>query len=117
MSEQLVRANLPEFQSLPDSGAWVPLMEYALKNAVSLSTLRRYIKANKVVYKVVEGRYLLWDERASQPQVEPEKEPPELQDFVSQLQKDLRKAKEEIAELKTLIAFYEDSTSQSLLSG
>jgi hypothetical protein len=67
-------------------------MEYATKNSVSLSTLRRYIKAGKVEYRLEEGRYLIWD-TAEAP---------------SPLVSELRDAQEEIAELKMLVAIYEE---------
>lgn len=91
---------------------WIPLVQYAVKKGVSLSTLRRHIKANKVLYKVENGRYLLHDPDGSQP--EPERDGKRgvisatLHGKVDKLEKDLQRAREEIAELKTLIAFYEE---------
>jgi hypothetical protein len=65
-------------------------MEYAIKKGVSLSTLRRHIKAKKVQYKVEHGRYLLFDESSPAEKTE------------------LEKAREEIAELRMLVALYEE---------
>jgi hypothetical protein len=48
-----------------ETGSWLPLTDYALNNGVSISTLRRKIKSNNVTYKMVEGRYLILDERQS----------------------------------------------------
>lgn len=92
--------------------SWIPLMEYAVKKGISLSTLRRHIKAEKIPYRLENGRYLLLDldsgvgeylaissERVSVPS--------------PSLVNDLMKAKEEIAELKTLIAFYEEKMLHS----
>lgn len=76
---------------------WIPLLEYALKNGVSLSTLRRHIKAGKVQFKVEDGRYLLLDDSSHSDNP-----------LFSRLQDDLQRAQEEIAELKTLIALYEE---------
>jgi hypothetical protein len=138
-------------------GEWIPLMDYAMKKGVSLSTLRRHIKANKIQYRVENGRYLLFVEEngniasakpasaaapapkaASAPRVSAPSQgssaqvstqaqasapssasvnnvtPPKMSDgsddyLLSQLQAKLKKAQEEIAELKTLIAFYEES--------
>jgi hypothetical protein len=89
------------------AGSWISLMDYAMKKGVSLSTLRRHIKANKLTYKVESGRYLLWDgcEMISQP---PDETTNPLLSTVLQLRQDLKRAQEEIAELKTLIAFYEE---------
>lgn len=117
-------------------GEWIPLMDYAMKKGVSLSTLRRHIKANKVQYRVENGRYLLFVEQGDeiltsrpaaasttapvtamvQPQAAPVSVPASVKvsaqsdDYLmAQLQTKLKKAQEEIAELKTLIAFYEES--------
>ncbi len=40
---------------------WLPLMEYSAKYRVSLSTLRRRIKAGEIEYKFADGKYLLKD--------------------------------------------------------
>src|SRR4051812_39569036 len=117
-------------------GEWVPLMDYAMKTGISLSTLRRHIKANKIRYKLEDGRYLLEYRGGAdrglppQPQAQPpkQKQPAsqaavaqptpqssdsalvaQLQARVSRMSQELKKAHEEIAELKTLIAFYEET--------
>jgi hypothetical protein len=93
----------PMTVDLSTGGQWVPLIDFAVKRGVSLSTLRRYIKQGKVVFRVEHGRYLLCDDgRFPRAKVHP------LQTQVSKLEVELQKAQEEIAELKTLIAFYED---------
>lgn len=85
---------------------WISLMDYAMKHEVSLSTLRRYIKAKKIAYRVVNGRYLLLDSGVPAVSVDP---------AVQKLRSDLQRAQEEIAELKTLIAFYEERLPQPRL--
>lgn len=100
-------------------GDWIPLMDYAMEKGVSLSTLRRHIKANKVEYRVENGRYLLFVESSSgalAPRSTPVTKPTppsssaQSGDYLfSQLQTKLQKAQKEIAELKTLIAFYEET--------
>ena len=80
---------------------WIPLIEYALKKGVSLSTLRRHIKAAKIPFKVVDGRYLLFDDSAGDDTLI-------LSPSLAHLQENLQRAQEEIAELKTLIALYEE---------
>jgi hypothetical protein len=90
--------------------AWIPLMDYAIKTGISLSTLRRHIKANKLTYKVENGRYLL--KGAKESEGIPEKEALKLSlpdTDLGKITHELKKAQEEIAELKTLIAFYEDN--------
>lgn len=38
---------------------WIPMLDYSLKYRVSLSTLRRRIKAQLIEYKMESGRYLI----------------------------------------------------------
>lgn len=90
-------------------------MDYAMRNDVSLSTLRRHIKANKIQHRIENGRYLIWEPngaRAATDSVAALIRPHN----VSNLEEDLQKAKEEIAELKTLIALYEERLPQRFSS-
>ncbi len=89
-------------------------MEYAVQTGVSLSTLRRYIKAGKIEYRIEKGRYLIGH---SEPVAKPVEQPSAAaatgasSDRISSLERDLKKAREEIGELKTLIALYEEGIS------
>ena len=38
---------------------WLPLNDYANRHQVSVSTLRRRIKSNKIKYKLEDGKYFL----------------------------------------------------------
>ncbi|MEY4617436.1 MAG: hypothetical protein RJB66_2396 [Pseudomonadota bacterium] len=38
---------------------WLPVLDYAVNNRVSVSTLRRRIKSQTVEYKLEQGRYLI----------------------------------------------------------
>lgn len=40
---------------------WLPLAEYSLKNKVSISTLRRKIKASDIEYRLDDGKYMILD--------------------------------------------------------
>lgn len=107
-----------------DSGNWIPLVEFSVQKGISLSTLRRYIKSNKIPWKLVDGRYLVMDDgsftapRNHDPKGvaamsgESHPVPTETQTShdqrVRQLEVSLIAANEEIAELKTLLAFYEE---------
>lgn len=119
-------------------GEWIPLMDYAGRTGISLSTLRRYIKSNRIPHRTEDGRYLLLfqenpdgDGKAGEPSSRQRTVAPltdgtrkrapvtgpatevsnsgEMQSKIRKLALELRKAHEEIAELKTLIAFYEES--------
>lgn len=93
-----------EFASKKDNEKWIPLVEFAAEKGVSLSTLRRYIKANKIKWKLVDGRYLVCDSADGFGQ---------SISIVSKLEAELRSANQELAELKTLLAFYEEKWSQN----
>ena len=75
-----------------EKGAWLPLLEYAVKKGMSLSTLRRRIKANKIQFQLREGKYYIYDD-GSFPLEDPQK-------VISDL-------KEQIADLKTLVQVLE----------
>lgn len=73
-------------------GFWVPLLEYAVKKAMSMSTLRRRIRANKITYELRDGKYFIFDD-GSFPLEDPQK-------LISDLQ-------EQVADLKTLVKVLE----------
>lgn len=98
--------------------AWISLVEYSHKHQISLSTLRRYIKAGKLTYRKTDGRYLIHDDQATH------RPAPRFtgrlvegdaggaanvqNDQDGNLTAELLRAREEIAELRTLIALYEE---------
>ncbi|MFZ9594721.1 MAG: hypothetical protein ACO3A2_01440 [Bdellovibrionia bacterium] len=88
-------------------GSWISILQYATEKDISISTIRRYIKADKIQYKIDHGRYLIWDESPSPPKTTPHDASPAFDEVHLKLQR----AEEEIAELKTLIAFYEEKIS------
>lgn len=107
-----------------EQATWIPLMDYAIRKGVSLSTLRRHIKANKIPHRVENGRYLLLDDsgpeaaQAAAPNTashQPQQGPAQLQSKLQRLERDLDKAREEIAELKMLIALYEEKMAPQRL--
>lgn len=103
---------------------WVPILDYAVLKGVSTSTLRRYIKAKKIPYKIENGRYLLladaaiasqqnastlkWDNSSTQEGIS-------LFARVRELEEKLLAAEEQISELKMLVAIYEEKLSQQNL--
>lgn len=104
-----------------DSGNWIPLVEFSVQKGISLSTLRRYIKSNKIAWKLIEGRYLVMDDGSF---IAPRNHNGHLTENTDQtlhedmesrmknLEATLMAANEEIAELKTLLAFYEEKWAQ-----
>ncbi len=102
-----------------DSENWIPLVEFSVKKGISLSTLRRYIKSNRIPWKLLEGRYLVLDDGSfTAPRnhdqrafsLSPNQE--DMETRVKNVEQALNAAHEEIAELKTLVAFYEEKWAQ-----
>lgn len=101
---------------------WIPILDYAVLKGVSTSTLRRYIKAKKIPYKIENGRYLLLADSTTTVQIN---NPPlkwdnatthegvSLFGRVHELEEKLMRAQEQISELKMLVAIYEEKLSQT----
>lgn len=101
------------------SGSWIPLVEFSVQKGISLSTLRRYIKSNKIAWKLTDGRYLVMDDgtfiaprnhAGHLAELDPKNS--DMESRLKFLEETLMAANEEIAELKTLLAFYEEKWSQ-----
>jgi hypothetical protein len=104
-----------KFESCMGNEAWVPLVEFSVKTGISLSTLRRYIKANKVPWKLIDGRYLLMDDGTLKPHQKntSSTSAKNVEGRLKKLEKELNSANEEITELKMLVAFYEEKWTQN----
>jgi len=76
-----------------DNQQWVPLLQFAARKGISMSTLRRRIKSNKIKYQLRNGRYFILDDVDAMTD-------PEQQKIIYEL-------KEEIADLKTLVRVLE----------
>jgi len=81
-----------------EKGNWIPLLAYAVSKGISMSTLRRRIKANQIKYQLKSGRYFIFDDGAY-PLEDPQKVIADLQD--------------QIADLKTLVKVLESKAPQS----
>lgn len=95
---------------------WLPLVDYAVKKGVSLSTLRRQIKSNRVQHRLDKGKYFILDNEEKSDMFASmlsKDDASALRDRVRDLEKALQKAREENSELKTLIALYEEQALNS----
>lgn len=82
-----------------EKGTWVPLIQYAVQKGISISTLRRRIRANEIKYQLRNGRYFIYDDgQEVQPQSFQAQE--HSQKVISDLQ-------EQVADLKTLVQVLE----------
>lgn len=92
------------------SEAWVPLLDYAVLNGLSTSTLRRYIKSNKIQYKLEKGRYLIRSEKKSEQNLKWDENA--TQNSVALFQR-IRELEEQVSELRMLVAIYEEKLANA----
>lgn len=86
-------------------GIWLSILEYANVKRTSISTIRRSIKSNLLLFKEENGKYYIWTEGET---LESASDATELED----LKRENKKLKEEIDDLKTLLSVYETPIPQ-----
>ncbi|WP_413289453.1 hypothetical protein [Bdellovibrio sp. HCB337] len=57
--------SMPNGMNPNETEAWLPLMDYSTKYKVSVSTLRRRIKAEDIKFRLDDGKYFIIDEPMS----------------------------------------------------
>lgn len=90
-------------------GKWLSVLEFASYKNKSISTVRRYIKANRVKFKDENGKYYIWVKNYQEESSSEEKVLMELKFENERLKKENRIIKEEINELKMLVQLYESN--------
>ena len=83
-------------------GKWLSILDYAHQTGKSISTVRRYIKSEKVNCKLDEGKYYIWLDESN---ITNEKN--NISEF-EKIELELKKKEEEICELKMLVRIYEN---------
>lgn len=85
-------------------GIWLSILDYANVKKVSISTIRRSIKAGHLKHKEENGKYFIWTK-----EIALQKEELALKLEVEFLKKRNRELEEEVNDLKMLLAVYEQS--------
>lgn len=88
-------------------GKWLSVLEYASYKEKSISTVRRYIKANRVKYKEDNGKYFIWIKNYVENNSSNERNILELKLENERLKKEIRNLTDELSEVKMLISIYE----------
>lgn len=88
-------------------GKWLSIIEYANYKKKSISTVRRYIKANRVRHKEEQGKYFIFCKNYIEPSQSDQAMELKLENI--RLKKENRALLEEISEMKMLVAVYEQS--------
>ena len=89
-------------------GRWLSILEYASYKGKSISTVRRYIKADRVKHKEENGKYFIWAKEYSDPSKQSEKHFLELRLENERLKRENRILGEQVAELEMLVKIYEE---------
>ncbi len=88
-------------------GKWLSILEYASYKKKSISTVRRYIKADRVKSKEEDGKYFIWTRNFIDQTSSSDKEILNIKFENERLKKELRLIKEEMGEMQMLITIYE----------
>ena len=89
---------------------WLSILDYVRYKNISISTIRRYIKADRVKYKLENGKYFIYVPNFN-PELlshNTEKELMDLKFEVTQLERENRQLKEQVSELRMLVSAYEN---------
>ena len=92
---------------MQQAGTWLSILDYAKLKNISISTIRRHIKANKVVYKSDGGKYLIFVDRNDQA-IADHSEEIRVRVEIETLRTRLRELEEENNDLKMLVTLYEN---------
>ncbi|OUR92926.1 hypothetical protein A9Q84_20670 [Halobacteriovorax marinus] len=99
---------------MEDNGIWLSILEYAQLRDLSISTVRRYIKAERVKFKKENGKFLISIStenymRNKQNSASTEGETLKLKFRVQELELQVKTIKLENDELKMLVNLYENN--------
>ena len=98
---------------------WVSINEYSQYKNISISTIRRRIRDQKVQYKKDKGKYLLYVnvKDYNRAQSKKNQKMDELQLKYQKVEHQYRKLQEENHDLKMLLLWYENQGDQLVQSG
>lgn len=97
-------------------GKWLSVLEYASFKNKSISTVRRYIKANRVKFKEENGKYFIWTKNFSENKTEIEKNSLEMKFEIERLKKENIYLKDQVSEMQMLINIYESKNKENIPS-
>ncbi|MBF0311898.1 MAG: hypothetical protein HQK50_15595 [Oligoflexia bacterium] len=87
------------------------IMDYAAREKVSISTIRRMIKSSKVKYKKINGKYYIHSDSCLPPGLQEQENNDEKYEQIlseyARLKKEFKRMEEDNIELKMLVKIYE----------
>ncbi len=101
-----------------EEGIWLSILEYADYRSISISTVRRYIKANRIKYQKTDGKYLIWVSKDNVQKKKdsskgPEKLNLEILHEMERYKDEIKILKEENQDLRMLVDIYEKQLQHS----
>lgn len=90
---------------------WVSIVEYSNRQGISISTIRRKIKNNKVKYTSISGKYYIYDDDYERPSQFDKNRLFLLEEENKHLKNKIKGHLEELNELKMLVKVYEETKS------
>lgn len=105
---------------MQDNGIWLSILEYAQLKNISISTVRRYIKAERVKFKKENGKFLISMSqenylRNKANHVTDEANTLELKLKIQELELKLKSLKLENDELRMLVDIYENKKVEEVI--
>ncbi|MEI8347278.1 MAG: hypothetical protein WCG27_07410 [Pseudomonadota bacterium] len=95
-------------------GLWIPLNDYCRIKNISISTIRRYVKAGKVQYRMESGKYLIYTPWAGEEGPDPLTcEVVNLKKENEEFQNQIRQLRQENADLRMLVQIYEKNNNKA----
>ena len=90
-----------------NEGVWLPIAEYSRYKNISVSTIRRHIKANVLKYKEESGKYFIYVASPEKIKSRDEEEILKVKLELELLKNQVRLLREENDELRMLVELYE----------
>lgn len=95
-------------------GIWLTILDYATHKNISISTVRRYIKADRVKHKLVEGHFEIFvsEEKLAGAELKKIDEAAKLKNEIEGLKIQIRILTEANNDLKMLVQIYEGAQNK-----
>lgn len=97
-------------------GVWLSITDYSAYKKVSISTIRRHIKANVLKVKEENGKYLIYVPSTERIKLREEEETLRIKLENELLKRENRKLREDVNGLKMLVDLYESKFNEPVLS-
>ena len=95
-------------------GIWLSITDYSLYKKVSISTIRRHLRAKILNYKEEDGKYFIYVAKSEKIKLKEEEEILKARLEIELLKTQLREYKEENIGLRMLVEIYEGNTNQTI---